>query len=121
MTEKPDLERTLAHYGVTVTGLHGNRLILCPVHDERVPSLSVNLDKQLMFCHACSFKGDSINLIMEKESCDYPTAKRFAEAHLGWTGSPSSQSSRVGLSGQARPARGGYRPAFRKRAGLAGS
>jgi len=119
--DKPDLERTLLHYDVVVTGLHGNRLVCCPVHDERIPSCSVNLDKQLMFCHACDFKGDSINLIMEKENCDYRSAIEFAKAHLGWAGETASHRGRVGLSGTAGPARGGYVPRLRRRARLSGA
>ena len=113
--DKPDLERTLLHYDVIVTGLHGNRLVCCPVHDERIPSCSVNLDKQLMFCHACDFKGDSISLIMEKEGLTYAASLAWAEANLQFT-PPDRPAGRVGLSGEGG---GRYRPKVRRR-GLVG-
>lgn len=60
--------------------LHGSRWgeqqVLCPVHGERRPSLRVNLDKGLMFCHACSFKGNALNLVMAMESTDRAAASK---------------------------------------------
>ena len=118
MGERPDVQQVLEHYGVNVTGLHGNRQVLCPVVPENVPSCSVNLDKGLIHCFGCGFAGDSISLIMEKEHCDYPAAIAWAEAHLGFSRGPSHDTGRRGLSGQERTPRGGYRPRHRRRPGL---
>lgn len=120
MGERPDITATFAFYGVDITGLHGNRLVQCPAHDENRASCSVNLDKGVAQCFACDFRGDALTLIQLKEGIDFAAALAFAEANLGFTRDPSVGRSRVGLSGKPGAARGGYRPAVRRRAGLAG-
>jgi DNA primase len=109
MGERPDVQQVLEHYGVNITGLHGNRQVLCPVVPENVPSCSVNLDKGLIHCFGCGFAGDSISLIMEKEHCDYPGALSFAERHFGFA-APARPLGRPGLDGR----RAGYRPKHRR-------
>lgn len=121
MDEKPSIERAFAHYGVDITGAHGNRLVRCPAHDESRPSCSVNLDKNVAQCFACSFRGDALTLIMLKEGLDFASAVNYARENLGFSPPPSPRRARVGLSGEAGPPRGGYKPRFRKRAGLAGT
>jgi DNA primase len=47
---------------------------LCPFHDERSPSFSVDPQNKLYNCFGCGEKGDIFNFVMEKE------ALTFAEA-----------------------------------------
>ena len=115
MAVQPDLTDVLELYGVHVTGLHGNRQILCPVVDESVPSCSVNLDKGRLNCFGCGFQGDAYTLIMTKEGIDFAGALAFARSNLGVTG--GSPQGRTGLSGQRQA--GAYRPKVR-RTGLQG-
>lgn len=116
MGERPDITAVLEAYGTTVHGLHGNRQISCPVHDERVPSCSVNLDKGVLLCHACGFAGDSISLIMEKEQCDYRSALAWAERNISSFEKRGPVGGRAGLDGSRGP---GYRPRYRRpRTGL---
>lgn len=121
MVVQPDLTDVLELYGVHVTGLHGNRQILCPVVDESVPSCSVNLDKGLLNCFGCGFQGDAYTLIMTKEGIDFAAALEFAATHLGVARQSASHAGRVGLSGSAGAARGGWKPAYRRRPGLTGA
>lgn len=113
--DKPSIEAVFAHYGVDVVGLHGNRLVKCPAHDESHPSCSVNLDKGVAYCHACQFSGDVFNLIMLKEGIDFAAAQQFATDHFAFVRKPPP-GGRTGLDGRSS---GGYRPKVRRR-GLAG-
>lgn len=75
------LEAVLEHYGVELRSgsRWGEQAALCPVHGERRPSLRINLEKGVMFCQACQFKGTAINLIMAMESCTRAEAQERAE------------------------------------------
>ncbi|MGL4178301.1 MAG: CHC2 zinc finger domain-containing protein [Dermatophilaceae bacterium] len=116
----PDLTDVLTHYGVHVTGLHGNRQVLCPVVDEGVPSCSVQLDKNLINCFGCGFKGDSISLIMEKEGLTRGAAYRWAEETLGFVGRTRSGRAGHGFSAGSGNFGVAYRPkALRGRTGFA--
>ena len=47
---------------------------LCPFHNEKTPSFSVNPEKQIFKCFGCGAGGGSINFIMEKESLEFVDA-----------------------------------------------
>ncbi len=47
---------------------------LCPFHDEKSPSFSVNPQKQFFYCFGCQVGGDSINFVMNYEKLTYPEA-----------------------------------------------
>src|SRR3954465_5367994 len=44
---------------------------LCPFHDERTPSFSVNAEHKLYHCFGCSESGDAIKFVMETEGLDF--------------------------------------------------
>ena len=58
-----DLRRS----GVRFTGL-------CPFHDERTPSFSVNPQEKLYHCFGCGVGGDVIKFVEEKEGLAFPDA-----------------------------------------------
>ncbi len=58
-----DLKRS----GVRFTGL-------CPFHDERSPSFSVNAQDKLYHCFGCGVGGDVIKFVEEKEGLAFPDA-----------------------------------------------
>lgn len=62
-----DLGKILDFYGVAYRNQSGWHNILCPVHSERNPDCGVNLDAGRIKCHACGFRGDGLDLIMELE------------------------------------------------------
>src|SRR5690606_29996243 len=67
---KPDLEKTLEHYGVYVpTYGAGWVKILCPRfdHDESRPSATVNFDAGKWNCFVCNAHGDALDLIQYNE------------------------------------------------------
>ncbi|MGH7249280.1 MAG: DNA primase, partial [Pseudomonadota bacterium] len=53
---------------------------LCPFHQEKTPSLSVDPTKQLFYCFGCHAGGDVFKLVMQIESLTFPEALgRLAE------------------------------------------
>ncbi len=51
----------------------------CPFHDDSAPSLSVNLDKGLWYCHGagCNKGGDAFHWVMETERCSFRDAVEY--------------------------------------------
>jgi DNA primase len=47
---------------------------LCPFHNERTPSFSVNREKNFYFCFGCKKGGSPVNFLMETEKLSYPEA-----------------------------------------------
>ncbi len=47
---------------------------LCPFHDERTPSFSVNAEEGLYHCFGCQAGGDAIGFVRETEALDFAEA-----------------------------------------------
>ena len=47
---------------------------LCPFHNEKTPSFSVNSEEGLYHCFGCKKSGDSITFVRELENLDFPGA-----------------------------------------------
>ncbi len=47
---------------------------LCPFHDEKTPSFSVDPDKGLYYCFGCHRGGDVFRFVMETERLSFPEA-----------------------------------------------
>ena len=47
---------------------------LCPFHDDKTPSLSVNVQTGLFRCFACDAKGDVFTFYQKYKDTDFPTA-----------------------------------------------
>jgi len=55
---------------------------LCPFHDEKTPSFSVNPAKGIFHCFGCGKGGNAVTFIMEHENIEYVEAlKRLAERY----------------------------------------
>ena len=52
------------------TGL--NYQALCPFHDEKSPSFSVNPNKQFYYCFGCGAGGNAISFLMDYDRSDFP-------------------------------------------------
>ena len=61
---------TLKRRGANFTGL-------CPFHNEKSPSFSVNPARNIFKCFGCGEGGDPISFVMKHESVSYPDALRF--------------------------------------------
>src|SRR5207253_9747812 len=47
---------------------------LCPFHDEKTPSFSVNPAEKLFYCFGCGVGGDIITFVRETEQLDFAEA-----------------------------------------------
>jgi DNA primase len=47
---------------------------LCPFHDERTPSFSVNAENKLYHCFGCGASGDAIKFVEETDGLNFPEA-----------------------------------------------
>lgn len=47
---------------------------LCPFHQEKTPSFTVNDDKGFYHCFGCGAHGDGLNFLMQYERLEYPQA-----------------------------------------------
>ena len=57
---------------------------LCPFHNEKTPSFSVDPDRQIFFCYSCNKGGDAFRFIIETEKLSFPEAVRLLaeRAHI---------------------------------------
>jgi DNA primase len=56
---------------------------LCPFHNEKTPSFSINPDLGLFFCFGCQKSGDAITFIREIEHLDFVEAVERLAARAG--------------------------------------
>jgi DNA primase len=62
----------------------GSRLTgLCPFHDERTPSFSVNAQDKLFYCFGCHAKGDAIGFVEQTEGLDFRESVEFLADRYG--------------------------------------
>lgn len=52
----------------------GRYMGLCPFHEERSPSFSVNATDKLYHCFGCGVGGDLFEFVMSTQNVDFPTA-----------------------------------------------
>lgn len=60
-----------------------NYMGLCPFHNERTPSFSVNKSRNFCYCFSCHKGGSPVNFIMEKEGVSYHDALLQLAAKYG--------------------------------------
>ena len=51
-----------------------NYSALCPFHEEKTPSFSVNPEKQFYYCFGCGAGGNALGFIMDYENLGFPQA-----------------------------------------------
>jgi len=56
---------------------------LCPFHEERSPSFSVNAPDKLYYCFGCGTGGDLFDFVMATESVDFPAAVELLAERYG--------------------------------------
>lgn len=91
-TEKPPIVAVLeAYFDVAISDPgSGHVKISCVFHEDNNPSMSVNVDTQYVNCFSCQWAGDSFDLIMHVEACDFNGAKKVAQERFGYDGPTSS-------------------------------
>ena len=68
-----DIVEVVSDY-VHLTRRGSNYMGLCPFHNERTPSFSVNKSRNYCYCFSCHRGGSPVNFIMEKEGISYHDA-----------------------------------------------
>ena len=82
LTARCDIADVVGSY-VNLTPKGGNHFGLCPFHNEKTPSFSVNTGKQIYYCFGCHKGGGVINFIMEVENLSFPEAVEFLAKRAG--------------------------------------
>jgi DNA primase len=80
--DSADIERVISEY-VALRGAGNARKGLCPFHTEKTPSFTVNLDKQLFYCHGCKVGGDVFKFVMLAERVTFPESVRIVADACG--------------------------------------
>jgi len=58
---------------------------LCPFHNEKTPSFSVNPDRGFYYCFGCHASGTAITFLIEHERLDFPEAIADLASRVGLT------------------------------------
>ena len=114
---RPSLAAVLDHYGVAHTPGRVAQMTRCPLHEDRHPSLSLHMGREVWRCHSCGKGGDAYALIMEKEGIDFVRARAVAATLGPATGGHGGGDEQLRGSRYTRrrqvPARPGDQPAAR--------
>jgi hypothetical protein len=70
------IDAYLAKMGHPVVKQGNKTTCRCPFHDDKTPSCSVDLEKQVWFCHACGFGGSVIDLLIRSQGLSVKAALR---------------------------------------------
>jgi DNA primase len=76
MVELVGAKTDLRRVGTRYTGL-------CPFHDERTPSFSVNAADKLFYCFGCQAKGDAIGFVEQSDGLDFVDAVEMLADRYG--------------------------------------
>lgn len=58
---------------------------LCPFHQEKTPSFTVNAERQTYHCFGCGEGGNVISFVMKTENMDFPDAVKSLADRVGYT------------------------------------
>ena len=78
-----DLVALLEAHGVAVRKVGRGRKALCPFHEEKTPSLSIDLKKGVYHCFGCGKSGDSLTFLQEHAKLSFPEALAELRQHAG--------------------------------------
>ena len=76
MVEVVSAHTDLRRQGQRYTGL-------CPFHDERTASFSVNPTEKLYYCFGCEASGDLFRFVQEKEGLSFPESVEWLAERYG--------------------------------------
>ncbi|ROS01675.1 DNA primase [Sinobacterium caligoides] len=76
---------------------------LCPFHDEKTPSFSVNADKQFYYCFGCGAGGNAVSFMMDYERLDFPQAVEALAASISMQ-VPREEDTAVSIAASANKA-----------------
>ena len=67
---KPDIVLVIESEGIDLRRFKG----LCPFHEEKTPSFTVNPSKQYYHCFGCGAHGDVVDFIKKRRGCSFKEA-----------------------------------------------
>ncbi|MSN96236.1 DNA primase [Campylobacter sp. FMV-PI01] len=73
LLEQTDIVDVVSHY-VNLKRSGQNFVGLCPFHDDKNPSMSVNSQLNIFHCFSCKAGGNAIKFIMDYEKLNFPEA-----------------------------------------------
>ena len=62
-----------------------SHMALCPFHQEKTPSLSIDAARGLFYCHGCHKGGDVFTLVQETQGMSFPEALQALARQAGIT------------------------------------
>jgi DNA primase len=74
LKEATSLTEIFKQYGHKIIEQGSAKKTLCPFHQEKTPSLSINESKKLWNCFGCGESGDVFGFIQKKENLSFPDA-----------------------------------------------
>lgn len=80
--EKADIGEIVGQY-VRLQNRNGRLFGLCPFHQEKTPSFSVNPERGFFHCFGCGKGGNAIDFVMGVENLTYAEARRHLAEKLG--------------------------------------
>lgn len=87
LKENARFEPVLAHYGLEVKPRGAELVGHCPFHDDKEPSLAVNVEKRVFNCFGCEAKGNVLDFVMLKEDVGVRKAAKLVMEWCGLNGS----------------------------------
>ncbi len=81
--EKLDILEVVQSYIGPLKKSGANHFGLCPFHNEKTPSFSVNSDLGIFKCFGCGEAGDVISFIQKMEGIDFPKALEISAKKAG--------------------------------------
>ena len=77
-----DIVRVVSEY-VTLKPAGTRMKGLCPFHEEKTPSFTVDPERKLFYCFGCQTGGDLFKFVMLYESVEFPEAVRILAERFG--------------------------------------
>ncbi|OPY83681.1 MAG: DNA primase [Syntrophus sp. PtaU1.Bin005] len=77
-----DIVELISEY-VSLKKAGRNFLGLCPFHNEKTPSFTVNREKQMFYCFGCGEKGDIFAFLMRLNNATFPEALKLLADRAG--------------------------------------
>jgi DNA primase len=81
--QQADIVRVVGEYVKLKKSGAQNFSGLCPFHQEKTPSFSVNVTRQFFHCFGCGKHGDVFKFLQEREQISFPEAVRLVAEKAG--------------------------------------
>lgn len=80
ISNKPDIVRIMEKEGIQFSrGSRGGLKCVCPLHEDKSPSMNVDPERQVFYCHGCAQGGDVITFIKKLHGLSFNQALAYLE------------------------------------------